>query len=188
MAQVREEMRTHAHLTPEQHAIAVRWAAGAGTPLPPGLWNEIALREVRTQFLSTPRVARVFAMLNMAEADAGVSAWDCKYAYWSPRPVNAIRDLGLDATWTPVLPTPPFPSYVSAHATFSGAAAEVLSYLFPSDAATLRADARQAAVSRLYGGIHWPIDNSTGLRMGQEIGRTVVAAARRDGADPAPTG
>ena len=115
-------------------------------------------------------------------ADGGVAAWDTKYEYWVTRPINAIRDLGLDRKWESYLDTPFFPAYVSGHATYSGAAAEVLAYLFPEDADLWQRRAQEAADSRVYGGIHYPMDGEVGLQMGREIGRRVVARAKADGA------
>ena len=128
-------------------------------------------------------MARVLALLNVAQADAGVASWDTKYAYWVTRPENAIRDLGLDRRWKPYIDTPFFPAYVSGHATYSGAAGEVLAHLFPQDADLWRAKAREAADSRVFGGIHYPLDGTEGLRMGRRIGELVVAHARTDGAE-----
>jgi len=173
---------TKAGLTAEQKRIARFWAGGQGTALPPGIWNQVTLSSLRRSPLSLPRMARVLALLNVAQADAGVAAWDTKYAYWVTRPENAIRDLGIDRRWTPYIDTPFFPAYVSGHAAYSGAAGEVLAHLFPRDAKLWRAKAREAAVSRVYGGIHFPLDGSEGLRMGRRIGALVVARARADGA------
>ena len=183
LAEAREVVDVSRKLTPEQKKMAKIWAGGEGTPLPPGLWNRVVLAYVREKELSVPRAARAFALLNVAMDDAGVAVWDAKYAYWSPRPVNAIRDLGLDRHWEPYIPTPFFPSYVSGHSAFSGAAAEVLAHVFPERAAQFRAKAEEAAMSRLYGGIHFRSDNEVGLRMGREIGRLVVERAKRDGAE-----
>ena len=130
-----------------------------------------------------PKATRVFALLNVAQADAGVAAWDTKYAYWFPRPENGIRDLGLDRRWKPYLATPFFPAYVSGHATYSAAAGEVLAHLFPADSTFWRARGRGAATSRVLGGIHWPIDGVEGRRIGLELGRLVVERAKRDGAE-----
>ena len=183
LAHCREVMEVAAHLTPEQRKIAEFWAGGQGTGLPPGLWNQVLFTYVRAARFDTPRAARAFALVNVALADAGVAVWDAKFAYWSPRPVNAIRNAGLDSAWKPVLPTPPFPSYVSGHAGYSGAASEVLAYLFPSGAAEFRAKAEEAALSRLYAGIHFRVDNDEGLLMGRELGRLVVQRAERDGSE-----
>ena len=90
------------------------------------------------------------------------------------RPVTAIRRR-LDPTWTPLITTPPFPSYISGHSTTSAAAALVLSRFFPREARRLRARAREAAVSRLYAGIHFRSDNEAGLRVGAAAGRAALA-------------
>ncbi|HEX2046367.1 MAG TPA: DM13 domain-containing protein [Acidimicrobiales bacterium] len=188
LGEAKEVLDTVSKLTEDQKRIAQFWAGGAGTPLPPGIWNQILLDTVREERLSTPQVARAFALLNVAQADAGNAAWDCKYAFWSPRPVNAIRDLGLDPNFRSFLPTPPFPSYISGHSTYSAAASEVLSYLFPSRAADFKAKAEEAAVCRLYGGIHYRSDNDVGLQVGSQVGQLVLARARQDGADAVSAG
>ena len=182
-AQAQAVLDTKANLTPEQKRIAKFWAGGQGTALPPGIWNQVVLAYMKRAPLSIPRMARVLALLNVAQADAGVASWDSKYAYWVTRPENAIRDLGLDRHWKPYLDTPFFPAYVSGHATYSGAAGEVLAHLFPEDAALWRAKAREAAQSRVYGGIHYPLDGTQGLIIGRKIGDLAVARARADGAE-----
>jgi membrane-associated phospholipid phosphatase len=174
-AEVREVYDVSRALTPEQRAIALFWADGPGTFTPPGHWNEIALGLVRTHGLDTAQAARVFAVLNTAQADAFICIWDAKYAYWSLRPITAIRR-EIDPSWSPVITTPPFPSYVSGHSGTSGAAATVLSAFFPAEAMQLRAWANEAALSRLYGGIHFPTDNEVGLALGISVGKAALAA------------
>lgn len=182
LAATQEVMNVRAKLTPEQESIARFWAGAQGSALPPGIWNQIAQVYISDTRLSTPRAARLLASLNAAEHDAAVATWDAKFAYWSARPMNAIRDLGLDPGWTPVLNTPVFPSYTSGHAGYSGAAAEVLSFFFPWGAETFAAKAAEAAESRLYGGIHYRYDNDVGLDLGHRIGRAVVDRLRTDAA------
>jgi membrane-associated phospholipid phosphatase len=143
----------------------------------------VAFVYVDSAKLDTPRAARLFAGLNVALNDAALAVWDTKFTYWSPRPVNAIRDLGLDPNWRSLLPTPTFPSYVSGHSGYSAAAAAVLSYFFPSDAATFDAKAQEAAVSRLYGGIHFRSDNDQGAAIGKKIGDLTVQRLKQDGAE-----
>lgn len=162
-------------LTPEQRAIALFWADGAGTFTPPGHWNAIAAQLLETHPLPLPREALLFATLNTAQADAFICAWLTKYTYWSLRPVTAIQR-ELDPAWLPLITTPPFPSYISGHSTTSAAAATVLSGFFPDEAEQLVAWAREAAVSRLYGGIHFRSDNEAGLRVGAAAGRAALAA------------
>jgi len=81
---------------------------------------------------------------------------------------------------------PNFPSYTSGHSTFSAAAAEVLSYLFPGGAADFDAQRDEAAISRLYGGIHSRSDIEVGKDHGKRVGGYTVRFAMQDGADPLP--
>lgn len=172
--------------TPEQTQIALFWADGPSTETPPGHWNSIA-REVSTSLGNTiEQNARLFALLNVAMADSAVCAWDAKYTYDFWRPVTAIR-FTSDPTWSSLIVTPPFPDYVSGHSTFSGAASTVLARFYGTDSiefsigsdflpgvtrsfATFSAAAAEAAVSRLYGGIHFRSANEDGLSAGIAIG------------------
>jgi hypothetical protein len=95
------------------------------------------------------------------------------------RPVTAVGSL-VDPAWSPLIATPPFPSYVSGHSTTSGAAATVLSRFFPREARELARLAAEAAVSRLYGGIHVSSDNEQGLRLGRRIGAAALEAYERE--------
>lgn len=128
--------------TDDETEIAYFWEDGAGSVSPPGHWNVIAqdlARRFGNELLDN---ARLFALLGIAQADAGISAWDSKYAYDHFRPVTAIthdadRDRNpytkRDPAWRPLLPTPPFPSYTSGHSTFSAAAARVLARFYGTD-------------------------------------------------------
>jgi membrane-associated phospholipid phosphatase len=177
-AEVQDVYRVSQTLTSEQRAIALFWADGPGTFTPPGHWNAIALDLASAHALDTTAAARLFAVLNTAEADAFICIWDAKYAYWSLRPVTAIRR-EIDPSWSPLITTPPFPSYVSGHSGASGAAATVLSAFFPAEATQLHAWAAEAAASRLYAGIHFPSDNQVGLALGTSVGEAALADRAR---------
>ncbi|HET7488798.1 MAG TPA: phosphatase PAP2 family protein [Acidimicrobiales bacterium] len=186
LAQAREIVDVKNHLTEDQKRAATFWAGGQGTPLPAGVWNQVTLAYLRDLKPSEPQAERVMALANVAMADAGVASWDAKYAYWDPRPENGVQDSGIDPNWHPFIDTPFFPSYISGHATYSGAIAEVLSYIFPKRAADFHAKAQEAANARLWGGIHWRADNETGLQVGKKVGLLVVARAKEDGAPAIP--
>jgi hypothetical protein len=186
--------------TPDQTAFAKFWADLPGqTFTPPGHWNQIAEVAALSKRLSLADEARMFALLNTALADAGISCWNTKNFYDLWRPVTAIRDGSSDGnpltvadnTWTPLWATPAFSSYTSGHATFSAAAASVLDSVFGSKFAftstgdpTLGLAARhfkgfnqaadEAAASRMYGGIHFSFDNATGLQVGTKLGHYVL--------------
>ena len=106
-----------------------------------------------------------------------IAAWDAKYSHWTVRPITAAQRL-LGTPIKPFVLTPAFPSYVSGHATFSGAAATVLGSYFPTKAAELDRMAEEAAMSRLYGGIHFRFDNEDGLVLGRKIGKLAVSGAQ----------
>ena len=190
---------TSATRTADQTAIAKFWADGAGTFTPPGHVNKIAQAAADTQHNTLSQNARLFAELNVAEADAAIMAWNTKFAtnYW--RPVTAIRaadtdgnpNTEQDAAWTPLLVTPPFPTYVSGHSSFSSAGAAVLKNFFGRDniAFTLSSEdptvadrsftsfsqaAQEAGISRIYGGIHYSFDNVDALAAGAKIGNLVA--------------
>ena len=118
----------------------------------------------------------LFADLNMAMADAFIAAWEVKYRYWTVRPVTAAKQL-LGVDLKPAILTPPFPGYVSGHAATSGAAARVLGHYMPERAARFDAQAEEAAMSRLYGGIHFRHDNEDGLALGRRVAGAVINRA-----------
>src|SRR6476659_1573111 len=112
--------------TEEQTEIALFWADGAGTETPPGHWNSIAQIIAAAHSNTLEENARLFALLNIAMADAAICAWDAKYTFHFWRPVTAIAFVEPELHWMSFIVTPPFPDYVSGHSTFSGAAATVL--------------------------------------------------------------
>ncbi len=186
VANARDVMRVKARLTPRQKRRAEFWEGMEGTALPAGIWNQVVLAYVRDKKLSVPRQARTFALFNVALADAGGAVWGSKFltGWWDPRPINSIRDLGLDRKWESHLsPTPLFPAYPSGTSSYSGAAGEMLAYIFPKDATVWRRSAIEAGYSRLWGGVHWRIDVVAGLGLGRKVGRVVVERAKQDGAD-----
>lgn len=178
-AEAREVLDTHRSLTPAQKAVADRWNLEYGSVTPPGVWNMEALKAIERNRLDPSASALVLSALNVAMIDALVVAWAVKYKHWTARPVTVIRE-GLDKDFIPYLFTPPHPSFVSGHATVSGAAAEVLSHFFPAEADRLSTMAREAAESRLLGGIHFRSDNEQGLMLGRLVGQHVRERLRRD--------
>jgi membrane-associated phospholipid phosphatase len=206
--------------TAEQTQIALFWKDAAGTSYAFGHWNLIAQGVATDQGLSVVSEARLFALLNIATADAIISCWDAKYTYNLWRPVTAIRAAGTDgnpdtapdAGWTPLIVTPNFPSYTSAHSTVSGAAAGVLTALFGDDYhftvgsegltgvtrsfTSFDAAAAEAGRSRIYGGIHYSFDSTTGLEVGANLATYVMggflkprdAGGAEESGDAGPTG
>jgi membrane-associated phospholipid phosphatase len=179
-AQVLEVLEIAHALTPEHRAVALRWNDGPGTDTPAGHWNRIAVAMLEEAEYGPRRAARVLALLNAAQADAFVACWEAKYLYWTRRPVTVIREW-FDASFSSLILTPPFPSYPSGHAATSAAAATVLGGRFPSRSAALDRLADEAAVSRVYGGIHFRADAEAGLVLGRRVGLAALRASPRFG-------
>ncbi len=165
------------NMTDEKRRIANFWQDGLGTYTPPGHWNRIANEIIVEKKLNPLQTTRTLAYMNMAIMDSGISCWDAKYYYHYPRPIQMIE--GFET----IAGTPNFPSYTSGHSVFSAAASEVLSYIFPEKAPTLRAWAEEAAISRVYGGIHWSFDATVGTDQGREVAQYTIDRAKADGAD-----
>ncbi len=174
---VKELKQYAANLTTNQRRIANFWNDGLNTYTPPGHWNRFAKEEVVAKKLSPVRTARVFAYLNMAIADAGIACWDAKYYYHYPRPIQTMPGFKT------ILGTPNFPAYTSGHAAFSGAASEVMAHFFPSNASQFRTWAEEAAMSRIYGGIHYQFDATAGLTQGRQAAAFSITRAKLDGVD-----
>jgi hypothetical protein len=178
--------------TEEQTEIALFWADGAGTETPPGHWNSIAQIIAAAQGNTLEENARLFALLNIAMADAAICAWDAKYTFAFWRPVTAIAFAEPELNWMSFIVTPPFPDYTSGHSTFSAAAATVLPLFYGTEDLPFTTDsdflpgvyrsfstcfdaAEEAAVSRIYGGIHFRSASEDGLQAGISIGEWTVA-------------
>ena len=181
-------------LTPEQQTIAQYWADGPGaTGTPAGHWIAIVGQLAATDNLSLVTAAEAYARVGIAVADSFIACWDTKYHYNLLRPVTYIRHL-LAPAWLPLIGTPPFPEYTSGHSVQSGAAATVLTNMFGERAFidTTRVDyglvpplaprsfnsfieaANEAAISRLYGGIHFRPAIERGVEQGFCIGHTII--------------
>jgi hypothetical protein len=179
-------------LTPEQKLIARFWADEPMlSPTPPGHWLSLLLDIAERDRLPPSRLADALARLGAAQADAFIACWQAKYQYNLLRPVTYIQR-HLQADWQPLLTTPPFPEYPSGHSTQSGASAEILTALFGDgfafDDATHVDDglpvrsfgsfwdaANEAAMSRLYGGIHFRFGNEAGTEQGRCVGAFAAA-------------
>ncbi|MCS6929100.1 MAG: vanadium-dependent haloperoxidase [Saprospiraceae bacterium] len=161
--------------TREQFRIAAYWADGPGSYTPPGHWNRRAAELIYEKQFNELRSARAMALVNTALHDAGVTCWDVKYHYMIMRPTEADRSVKTSTS------IPNFPAYTSGHSTFSAAAAEVLSYLFPDHASDLQSMAREASLSRIYGCLHYRFDCEVGLEAGKKVAYYAIQRGRTDG-------
>lgn len=189
-----EVYQTRQTLTQEQIDVASYWADGPGaTGTPPGHSISIVSGLVVEDGMDLMRAAEAYARVGIAVHDAFIGCWNAKYTHHLLRPITYIRDV-IDPAWSPLLVTPNFPEHTSGHSTQSGAAAAVLTDLLGVRSFTDTTHGRhglappladrsfssfdqaaeEAAVSRLYGGIHFRSGNDAGLSQGRCIGRTIV--------------
>ena len=176
-------------LTSEQMTIARFWADGPGTISGPGHSLAIVNEVVGQQGANLAMAAEAYARAGIADADAVTGIWWAKYHYNLIRPVTYIRQV-IDPTWTTLLPTPPFPEYVSAHSGQSAAVLATLEALFGENVAFVdhahdadgfapRSFSRifdaavEAGISRLYAGIHFQSGNLNGRSLGRCVAAVV---------------
>ncbi|MFC5381161.1 vanadium-dependent haloperoxidase [Aquipuribacter nitratireducens] len=186
----------------EERAIARFWTDNPGsftpplgtpTGLPSGHWMLVAEQVARGLDLALDEALEAYVRLGVALNDAFLACWTVKYETNLLRPVTYLNRY-VDPAWTTVVNTPQFPEHTSGHSVSSAAAAVVLTDLlgevaFTDDTHAERgyparsftsfdAAAREAAVSRLYGGIHYPRGIEAGLAQGEAVGRLVLQRLR----------
>lgn len=197
--------------TADEAQIAFFWEDGPKGVTPPGHWQIIAMDLIQRFDMSLIEQARAMALLSVAQADAGIATWDCKFEYDIVRPETAVRELGdsfdnpalagqRDPNWETLIPTPPFPAYVSGHSAFSASSARMLAKVLGRDRISFSGKAPdlvnwptqltgvtrswnslwdaaiEGSLSREYGGIHWEADHTEGM----VLGRNVADAVYRD--------
>ena len=175
------------NLTEEQKRIAKFWEGAAGSVQPGGITLGVAMADIEKAMAegdvatrwTIPQAARAMAMLNVTLADGGISVWDAKFFYWYPRPVNGIRDSGIDRTWEPFVPTPFFPAYPSGSAGYAGGAEGIMAHLFPARAEEFKHRAEEQAGSRILAGIHWRFDEVS-MDGGRQIAKLVIDKVKGD--------
>lgn len=192
LADYRETKRMGAFSGPrtdDQSELALFWA-GSTAPF----WIRIASQVATAQRFTLSENAHLFALLNVAMADAAIACWDAKYRFGLWRPITAVREGSFepDPEWKPWLDffaagTPAHPEFPSGHSTLSGAAAFILASVFGDHTAfDVGSETRPGVVrafssfsdalaeihnARVFGGIHW----RTACVVGSAIGQSVAA-------------
>jgi hypothetical protein len=203
VTEVREVYETSTHLTREQAAISDFWDCNPFATQtighlmysikkmsPGGHWIGITGVAVRKRRQELVQSLYSYSLVSIAIFDAIIACWDEKYRSNYIRPITAIQ-LSLSQTWNPRLQTPPFPEYPSGHSVISNAAAVVLTHLY-GDQFNYTDDtekpyglpqrsfksffdaASEAAISRLYGGIHFRRAIENGRLMGRLVGDYII--------------
>jgi hypothetical protein len=183
--------------TADQTLFAKFWQAGN----PPDYWDQVVTSLAAQHNFSMSQTARLLALVNLGMADAIIGCWDAKYTYSSWRPITAIQLAdtdGNDATipdsgWTPLIVTPAFPEYPSAHSCVSGAAGRILSQAFGEETSfnvvsnamlgvtrkftSFSAALEEVKNARVFGGIHFRTACVDGTALGIAVGDYVIAHA-----------
>jgi hypothetical protein len=167
---------------------------------PGGHWMNITGIATAKANLDLDKGIMVHALVAATLMDAFISCWDEKYRSSRIRPETVITRY-IDPKWQPLLQTPPFPEYTSGHSVISTAVSEALTYLLGDnftfrddtevifdlptrDFKSFRQAAEEAAISRLYGGIHYRDAIENGQMQGRAIGQFVVEKLKKEGIKP----
>lgn len=188
-----EVYQTSSNLSQEQIDIAEYWSDDpVRTSTPPGHSISILTSILKKENKDLAFAAVAYAKMGIAVNEGFISCWKTKYATNYLRPITFIRKK-IDPGWAPILITPPFPEYTSGHSVQSGAAAEVLESLFgvtyaftdmthaarqdingaPRSFSSFEDFANEAALSRLYGGIHFRTAIEQGVIQGRRVGKEI---------------
>ncbi|WP_411032121.1 vanadium-dependent haloperoxidase [Spongiimicrobium sp. 3-5] len=208
-AETKEVYETVKNLSKEQLDIAKFWDCNPNVSYtqghvmyfkqqisPGGHWIMIACQVIQKEKLDPVRAAEVLSKLGLTIADAFISCWDEKYRSSLTRPETYINTY-MDPDWKPILQTPAFPEHTSGHSVASAAAATMLTHLFGDNYAfkdstevkyglpvrsynSFREASNEAAISRLYGGIHYRPAISSGLWQGNSVGDFIVKKVSGD--------
>lgn len=153
---------------------------------PGGHWLGIVGIACNSKKLTLTKTVLVHALLSVTLADAFIACWQEKYTSDRVRPVTMLQYF-FNPKWQPLLQTPPFPEYVSGHSVASSAAAILLTKIFGEGFAftdntevefglpirkftSFNAAAKEASISRLYGGIHFRDAIDQGIWLGDQVG------------------
>jgi len=176
-------------LRPEDTVIARFWADLPANYNVPAHAANIVTQLILLKKLSLPEAAVLYCKHGMAGNEAIITCYKTKYQHNVLRPVTYIRNVLGHAMWNSLIPTPSFPEYSSAHAVVSAAMATVLTETFgdrftftdhtysqlygPRSFSSFDDYAKEAALSRLYGGIHYRFAADEGLKQGRKVGELV---------------
>lgn len=191
--QALEVVTVKENLTPEQENVAIWWAdVPSVTATPAGHWVSIENIIAKQKNLNLAQAAEMYAMVGIVLGDAFISCWESKYRINLLRPKTYIQEfIAGQSTWEPTWQTPPFPEYTSGHSVCSGAAATMLTHLFGDVTFTDNTNtslginqriyssfnnaAQEAAISRLYGGIHYREAIELGLQQGALVAQAAIS-------------
>lgn len=189
--QAQEVQNAVNNLTQDENDIANWWADNPGeTATPPGHWMGIIGHVGHQQKWTLPQLSKTYMLTGVTLMDSFIACWASKYDNNLVRPVTYIHNIIGDKEWATAIGTPPFPEFPSGHSTGSGAAAEMLTHLWgdlsfedPVNTGlgiksrrfeSFNQAAQEAAISRLYGGIHYRDAIDQGVGQGQCVTQNIL--------------
>jgi membrane-associated phospholipid phosphatase len=170
LTQDQEIRNAQKKLTDEQRQAVYYWAGLAG--LGSGDWRSIANQYLFQNNVPIAKAFLVRASLAMGLYDSAISYLSAKYKYSVMRP--HVRDPSIE----PLIPVPQHPSYPSGHSTEATVSKLILNYYFPSEKKKWDNLAQEAGLSRIWGGVHYPIDDEAGKALGTMIGNQILNVLR----------
>ncbi len=183
-------------LTEAERDIAFHWADDPGeTATPSGHWTYIVNYCIKQDQLNLEQAAGIYALIGVGIADAFIASWYTKYKVNLLRPKTYIQTYMDRPDWEPLVETPPFPEFTSAHSVVSTVASETLSQIFGDDYTVMdsthvrigleprliqsfRAAALEASLSRVYGGIHYRFAIESGIEQGLCVQEKILSRIR----------
>ena len=181
------------NLTYEEMNIAFFWEDKAGTGQPPGHWVSITKNMIHRFSLNLDEAVKIHALIAAGLRDSFISCWEAKYRINLLRPKTYIRDYLGEPNWDEIIVTPPFPEYPSGHSVSSGCSSHILTVWFGDNIAftdsthhnepglrnrtfnSFNEAANEAAISRLYGGIHYRAAIENGIQQGRLVANRVLS-------------
>ncbi|MEO8174008.1 MAG: vanadium-dependent haloperoxidase, partial [Sediminibacterium sp.] len=202
--EAKELYETSLHLTPEEKKIAAFWdcnpfalkPAGHARSFvkkisPGGHWMGIAVIACKRKQTGLQQASDVLTLVSVTLFDAFIQTWKMKFIFNTVRPETYIQQTGMDPVWQPFIQAPPFPEFPSGHAVISTASAKILNHFFGNDFSytddtesifglgtrnfnSFNHAAKEASISRVYGGIHYPSSCSKGEEIGESIANGIL--------------
>lgn len=167
------EIKTQMALANDAQKQRVLFWANKMSDSASGDWMAIIDQYMEDAKIPVSKQVAVHDTVSKAIVDATIAAFDTKYTYLVKRPFM------VDPTLKPYIETPNHPSYPSAHSTVSSAIVEILNFYFPENQQEWERLREETGMSRIWGGIHFPIDHEGGKVLGKNVGQAVLSRSKK---------
>ncbi len=162
--QIEKVIKAAENITEHEKKLADYWGGG----VPQNQFIPILQILINSYKLQVIEASRLYDIFNRACNDAAVICWHFKYSYQVPRPVQYCKE------FVPYLATPQHPSYPAGHSVIPACCIEIMAHFFPGERDKLYTILEECSFSRLYGGVHYPLDITEGNKLGYDIARKII--------------